>query len=109
MKNILRTKIKLYEGKINSNFYNDKIPKEGSKCVCLSVILIDSVYTTGKDDYSHVFLEECKYIVKEKKMSEYITDDTGIASDDSDEQNSDKENSEKENSNEENSDEENSS
>ena len=36
-------------------------------------------------------------------MSEYITDDTGIASDDSDEQNSDKENSEKENSNEENS------
>ena len=46
-------------------------------------------------------------------MPEYITDDTGIASDDSDEEssdkeNSDKENAEKENSNEENSDEENS-
>ena len=41
-------------------------------------------------------------------MPEYITDDIGIASDDSDEENSDKENVEKENSNEENSDEENS-
>ena len=99
----LRTKIKWYEGKINSNFYNDKIPKGSSKYVCLSVILIYSVYATGKNYYPHVFLEECKYIVKEKKMPAYITDDTGIASDDSDEENSEKENSNYENSDEENS------
>ena len=30
----------------------------------LSVILIDSVYRTGKNYYPQVFLEECKYIVK---------------------------------------------
>ena len=42
------SKIKSYEGKINTNFHNDKIPKEGSQCICPSVILIDSVYRTGK-------------------------------------------------------------
>ena len=35
-----------------------------------------------------VFLEECKYVVKEKKMSNYITDDI-ITSDDCDRENSD--------------------
>ena len=50
----------------------------------LSVILIDSVFKTGKNYYPQVFLEECKYMAKEKKVSEYITDETEIASDDSD-------------------------
>ena len=27
----------------NTNFHNNKIPKEGSQCICLSVILLDSV------------------------------------------------------------------
>ena len=40
----LKTKIKSYNGKINTNFHNNKIPKKGSQCNCLSVILIDSVY-----------------------------------------------------------------
>ena len=43
----LKTKIKLYEEKINTNFYGDKIPKEGSQCICFSGILIDSFFWTG--------------------------------------------------------------
>ena len=39
----LKTKIKSYEGKINTNFHSDKKPKEGSQCICLWVILIHSV------------------------------------------------------------------
>ena len=39
----LKNKIKSYNGKTNTNFHNNKIPKEGSQCICLSVILIDSV------------------------------------------------------------------
>ena len=31
----LRTKIKSYEGIIGTNFHGDKIPKEGSQCICL--------------------------------------------------------------------------
>ena len=44
-----------------------KIPKEGSQFIWLSVIWIDSVFRTGKNYYSQVFLEECKYIVQEKR------------------------------------------
>ena len=43
----LKVKIKSYNGKINTNFYNNKIPKEGSQCICLSVILIDFVFRTS--------------------------------------------------------------
>ena len=38
----LRAKMKSYNKKINSNYYDNKIPKEDSKFMCLSVILIDS-------------------------------------------------------------------
>ena len=101
----LKTEIKSYKGKINTNFHNNKIPKEGSPCIFLSVILINSVFRTDNNYYSQVFLEECKYVVKEKNMLEYITDDIEISSD-SDRENSDEENSDEENSNKENSDEE---
>ena len=51
----LETKIKSYKGKINANFHNNKIPKEGSQCICLLlVILIDSVFRTGKNYYPQV-------------------------------------------------------
>ena len=68
-KKYLKAKTKSYNGKINTNFHDNKIPKEGSQFICLSVILIDSVFGTGKNYYPQVFLEECKYIVKEKKDS----------------------------------------
>ena len=63
----LKAKIKSYNGKINTNLHNNKIPKEGSQFICLSVILIDSVLRTSKNFYPQVFLEECKYAVKEKR------------------------------------------
>ena len=40
----LNAKIKSSNRKINTNFHNNKISKEGSQCICLSVILIDSVF-----------------------------------------------------------------
>ena len=35
------------------------------KFVCLSVVLIDSASRTDKNYYPQVFLEECKYVIKE--------------------------------------------
>ena len=40
----LKTKIKSYKVKINTNFHNNKIPKEGSQSICLLVILNDSFF-----------------------------------------------------------------
>ena len=56
----LKTKIKFYNEKINTNFHNNKIPKDDPQCICISVILVDSVYRKDKDYYPQVFLEECK-------------------------------------------------
>ena len=64
----LKAKIKSYNGKINTNFQNNKIPKEDSPCICLLVILIDSVFRTGNNYYPQVFLEECKYVFKKKRF-----------------------------------------
>ena len=60
--------------------------------------MIDSVYRKDKDYYRQVLLDECKYVVKERKMSKFITDDIEISSDDSNRENSDEENSNEENS-----------
>ena len=46
--------------------YNNKIPKEGYHCICLSAVLIGPVFKMVKIYYHQVFLEKCKYIVKEK-------------------------------------------
>ena len=83
--NYIKTKIQLYNGKINTHFNNNKIPKEGFEYICLSVILLDSVYKKDKNYYPQVFLE-CKYVTKEKKRSikKFITDNIEISSDDSD-------------------------
>ena len=45
----LKSKTKPYERKVNANFNEDKVLKECSQCICLSVILIDSGFSTGKN------------------------------------------------------------
>ena len=38
--------MKSYKSKINTSFYDNEIRKEGSHCISLSAILIDSVFKT---------------------------------------------------------------
>ena len=86
-KKYLKARIKSYNGKVNTNFHNHKIPKEDSQFVCLLVILINSVFKTDKNYYPQIFLEECKCVTKKKKMkkmTKYITDDVGISTNGSD-------------------------
>ena len=70
IKKYLKIKLKFYSRKINTNFQNSKIPKKGSQCIFLSVILINSLFKIDKNYYPQVYLEECKYVVKEKR---YLT------------------------------------
>ena len=48
-------------------FNGDKVLKDGSQCIFLSVILTDCVFRTGKIYYPQVLLEECKCVTKEKR------------------------------------------
>ena len=67
MKDIQEQKKISYKEKVNKNFHNDEIPEESSQCICLLVLFIDSAYRKDNNYYLKVFLEECKYVVREKK------------------------------------------
>ena len=43
--------MKAYNSKTNTNSNNNIMPKESSQFICLSVILIDFVFRTGKNYY----------------------------------------------------------
>ena len=92
----LKTKIKSYNGKVNTSFDNSKIPKEGSQCIYVSVILTYSVYRKDKNYHPQVFLEECKYVIKQKRTSQFTIGDIEISSDISYIEVSDEENSNEE-------------
>ena len=77
----MRTKIKSYKTKVNTNFHNHKITKEGSQYICLSITLLYSIFKTAKNYYPEVFLEGCEYAIKEKKIHSYNTHDVEISSD----------------------------
>ena len=70
----IKTKIKVYNNKINTIFYGNKIPEDSKYCNCLSATLLDSVVKIDNDYYSQIFLEECKYVVKKKKLMNTINE-----------------------------------
>ena len=69
----IKTKIKIYNDKVYANFQNNKIPKDNDYFICLSVILLDSIFVnSNKKYYPQIFLKECKYVIK--KINTIIED-----------------------------------
>ena len=82
----MKTKVKMYDNKVNTNFQGKETPKGDSSYKCLSLIMLDSVVEVGKKYYPQVFLEECKYIKRKNKMLNYINDDLEMTSSDDDDE-----------------------
>ena len=78
----IKTKIKSYGDKINTNFQGKKMPKENASYKCLSLIMLDSVIRANKKYYPQTLLEECKYEIKKNKMENLINDDLDTSSSD---------------------------
>ena len=55
--------------------------------------MIDSVYIKDKNYYPQEFLEKYKYVVRETKMANFITDNIEIYSDEENSDDSEEENS----------------
>ena len=51
------------------------VPKTGSHCACLLVILIDCIVKMGRNYYPQAFFEKYKYSVKEKNINKFINDE----------------------------------
>ena len=84
----IKTKIKVYENSVNTNFQGKKVPKENASCKCLSLIMLDSAIRINKKYYPQTLLEECKYVITNNKMENLINDDLDLSSsDDSDTEN----------------------
>ena len=74
----IKTKIKMYEDRVNTNFQGKKVPKENASYKCLSLIKLDSVIRVNKKYYAQTLLEECKYVMRKKKMENLINDDLDL-------------------------------
>ena len=83
----LKTKIKSYGDKVNTNFQNKKIPKENVSYKCLPLTMLDSVIRVSKKYYPQILLEECKYEIKKTKMENLINDDLDLSSSDNESDN----------------------
>ena len=71
----IKTKIKMYEDKVNTNFQGKEVPKENASYDCLSLIVLDSVIRVNKKYYPQTLLEVCKYKIKKNKRDHFINDD----------------------------------
>ena len=69
----IKTKMKICNGIVNTNFQDKKMPKEKALCKRLSIIMLDPVITANKKYYPQTLLEECKYVQEKTKM-ENLTD-----------------------------------
>ena len=49
----IKTKIKMYEDRVNTNFQGKKVPKENASCKCLLLIMLDSVVRVNKKNNIH--------------------------------------------------------
>ena len=72
----IKTKIKMYEDEVNTNFQCQEVPKENASYDYLSLIILDSVIRVNKNYYPQTIFEECKYKVGNKnKRYIFINDD----------------------------------
>ena len=67
----IKVKVREFNGVIKTNFLRDEVPKENGHCTCIACITIDSVMRMEKKSYRQVYLEECKYRMKNTKMTTF--------------------------------------
>ena len=80
----IKTNVKMYEDRVNTNFQGKKVPKENASYKCLSLIMLGSVIIVNKKYYPQTLLEEYKYAVRKNKLENLINDLDLSSSDKSD-------------------------
>ena len=73
-----KTNIRIYNNRINTNFYGNKIPEDNECCTCLSVILLDYVVVVDKKYHRQIFLKDFKYLVKNKEIVSTINEELNL-------------------------------
>ena len=68
----LKAKIRESDGNIKTNFLGNNVPKENTYYTCIACITLDSVLKMNKNNYPQVYLEDCKYKVKQVRTPRFI-------------------------------------
>ena len=79
-----KTKVKTFDNMIDILFSGDEIPKERIHYFCIVATCINSVLRVDKKYYPRVYLEQCKYKARERKLVDFIDDEVDLSSSDSD-------------------------
>ena len=87
----IKTKIKMYEDRVSTNFQGKKVPKENASYKYLSVIMLGSAIRVNKEYYPQTLLEKCKYVIRKNKLENLINDDLDLSSSDEPDNEPDKE------------------
>ena len=69
---------------VNTLFSGNEIPKEKNHYICITAIFIDFVWKVDKKNYLQIYLEQCKYKMKRRKLVDFIDAERNLSSDDSD-------------------------
>ena len=77
----IKTKIKMYENKVNRSFQGKEVLKKNALYDCLSLITLDSVINVSEKYYLKTLLEECKYEIKKNRRHNLISDNLEIDTD----------------------------
>ena len=83
----IKTRIKIYNDRVYTNFQHNKIPKDNEYCACLSVILLDSILVNSNKEYYPQIFSECKCAIKDRKIINTINENLKLneSDDESDE------------------------
>ena len=88
----IKTKIKMYGDRVNTNFQGKNVPKENASYKCLSLVMLDSVIRANKNFYPQTLLEECKYVMRKNIMENFINNDLNLSSSDESDNDNDNDN-----------------
>ena len=80
----LVAKLKIFNKINKTTFTNNAIPMERNNYICIPTVDIDSVLKTDKRLSPEVYLEQCKYKLKKRKIVNYINDEIIDENSDSD-------------------------
>ena len=83
--------LKTYNDKFNTVFFSyNEIPKEEPHYAYIAAMCIDSVLKLNQENYPQVYLEQCKYKQKKKKLIDFIDAELQNSSDNDDDDDSTK-------------------
>ena len=81
----VKTKVKTFDGVVNTLFSDNKITKEGNHDICIAGMCIDCIIKVNKKNYPQVHLEQFKHKIRKRKLVDFIDADVDLSSDDSNE------------------------